>query len=228
MDKEIDILSIDVEIKNNFKKETEKLVKYKEMYLDIKKSMELENIKNREKSNLAVAEKDLKKHIDDTENNVSLNFYIIESAILLEKYKDILKEPLKITFSGKTVKNNKEKEAIIKEYLEIAGKYVNIEITCERKDKITCKNCSNKKNFDIVDTNIYICCVCSVQQIVLKNMSSYRDINRINISSKYCYDRKVHFKDCINQYQGKTLLQIFFATLCIFRLYSVNYIFLNL
>jgi len=71
------------------------------------------------------------------------------------------------------------------------------------KEKITCKNCPNKKNFEIIDTNIYICLICSYQQTVLKNVSSYKDVNRINISSKYTYDRKVHFKDCINQYQGK-------------------------
>ena len=47
------------------------------------------------------------------------------------------------------------------------------------------------------------CLICSVEQVVLKNVSSYRDINRINISSKYQYDRKIHFRDCINQYQGK-------------------------
>jgi len=28
-------------------------------------------------------------------------------------------------------------------------------------------------------------------------------MDRVNMSSKYSYDRKVHFRDCINQYQGK-------------------------
>jgi hypothetical protein len=37
----------------------------------------------------------------------------------------------------------------------------------------------------------------------MKHNSSYTDIDRVNISSKYTYDRKVHFRDCINQYQGK-------------------------
>ena len=37
----------------------------------------------------------------------------------------------------------------------------------------------------------------------MKNVSSYRDIDRVNISSKYLYDRKIHFRDCIKQYQGK-------------------------
>jgi hypothetical protein len=44
---------------------------------------------------------------------------------------------------------------------------------------------------------------CSAQQYILKNVTSYRDIDRVNISSKYRYEKKVHFKDAINQYQGK-------------------------
>ena len=72
----------------------------------------------------------------------------------------------------------------------------------EKKEKIICKNCSGK-DFDIDEsTNIYICQFCSAQQFILKNVSSYRDINRINISAKYVYDRKIHFRDTIKMLQA--------------------------
>lgn len=45
--------------------------------------------------------------------------------------------------------------------------------------------------------------MCGSQQEVFFYTSSYKDIDRVNISAKYTYDRKVHFRDCINQYQGK-------------------------
>jgi hypothetical protein len=45
--------------------------------------------------------------------------------------------------------------------------------------------------------------LCGSQQEILLYTSTYKDIDRINISSKYTYDRRVHFRDCINQYQGK-------------------------
>lgn len=32
---------------------------------------------------------------------------------------------------------------------------------------------------------------------------SFKDIDRVNISSKYQYDRITHFRDCMNQFQGK-------------------------
>ena len=111
---------------------------------------------------------------------------------------------MKQKFVGKPVKNNTEKQSIISKYLEVANKYVNIELeVSNKKQKIICKNCNNKKDFDIIENNIYICMNCSARQVIMKNISSYRDIDRVNISSKYMYDRKIHFRDCINQYQGK-------------------------
>ena len=151
----------------------------------------------------------IKLFVHDIENNISLNFYITETALLLEKYKTILEAPKKVNFIGKPIKNNKDKNTIIDAYLEIANNYVDIEVVnksdisvSHTKDKITCNTCQNKKDFDVIDTNIYVCSLCSTQQVILKNISSYRDIDRVNISSKYLYDRKIHFRDCINQYQG--------------------------
>ena len=58
------------------------------------------------------------------------------------------------------------------------------------------------KTFEIEDEK-YICKVCGCQKDILGNMTSYKDINRVNITYKFTYERIVHFKDCINQYQGK-------------------------
>ena len=210
-DREIDILDIDSKIRANFKEEEDKLPIYKNKLKEIKNTLEYKNITTRVINTLQKTQKELTKHINDIENQASFNFYITEISFLLEKYKEILNKPIKVTFIGKPIKNNKEKKAIISDYLEIAQKYVDIEIISkenqkekdDKKDKIICNNCNNKKLFEIVDTNIYICTICSAQQVILKNVSSYRDIDRVNISSKYMYDRKIHFRDTINQYQGK-------------------------
>ena len=147
----------------------------------------------------------INEHIDDITSSKSYNFYILESVEILEKYHQILKEPQKVCFIGKPIKNNKEKNKLVVQYLEIANKYIqiNMESLTNKKEKVTCNNCNNNKDFDIEDGNIYICLNCSSQQFILRNVTSYKDINRINISSKYMYDRKIHFRDCINQYQGK-------------------------
>jgi hypothetical protein len=207
-DNEIDILDINNKILNNFEKRKETLGKFKERLEDMNKSLEFENIRHGVKDTLQHNIFDLIEYIKDIEENISLNFYMLESVDLIEKYKEILNSPIKISFVGKVSKNNKEKQNIINQYLEVASKYIDLNINFERKEKIICKNCSGK-DFDIDDqTNIYICSNCSAQQLILKNVSSYRDINRINISTKYSYDRKVHFRDTVKQYQGKQLATI--------------------
>lgn len=96
--------------------------------------------------------------------------------------------------------------------MKIAEKYVNIDeflspndiVEEKKKDKtITCENCKNKENFEIIENDIHICLVCFSEQVVPTHSSSYKDSDRINISSKYTYDRKIHFRDSIKQLQGK-------------------------
>ena len=201
---DVDILDIDRKICQNFRNEKNRLQEYNEKLENLRNSLKLNNIRDGIRENLIQCEKDLETYIDDLINDVSVNYYTIESAALLEEYKRILNAPVKVSFVGKSVKNNKQKQNLINTYLEIAGKYVNININPEAKVyKIVCKNCRVCKDFDIVDENIHICTNCSAQEIIVKNISSYKDIDRINISSKYLYDRKVHFRDNINQYQGK-------------------------
>ena len=64
-------------------------------------------------------------------------------------------------------------------------------------------NVHNYKNFTI-DNNFIYALNCGIQQFCeIKNLFSYNAINRVNITSKYTYDRKIHFRDCVNQFQGK-------------------------
>lgn len=208
---EQDILSIDAAIHNNLKNEIKKLPEYIEKIREIERSLELEKIRPRVRVTLETEKATLVEKVNDIENSITYNFYVMESAVLLDQYRRILEAPMRMSFLGKPLKSNKEKQRVINEYIEIAKKYIEIKLEVpEKNNKIICTNCPNKKDFDIIDGNIYICIYCSAQQVVLKHMSSYKDIDRVNISSRYTYDRKVHFRDCINQYQGKqnsTILQ---------------------
>ena len=53
---------------------------------------------------------------------------MLVSVDLIEKYKEILNSPIKISFVGKVSKNNKEKQNIINQYLEVASKYIDLNI----------------------------------------------------------------------------------------------------
>jgi ribosomal protein S24E len=200
---DLDILSIDAKIRKNFEEETSKLFEHKEKLQEIEETLKNENLRRRIRNSLEKARDDLKIYVNDLSTQKQLHFYIMETLSFIEQYKEILKIPVKVSFIGKLIKNDKEKSEIIESYIEAASKYVDIEFEKTKSQKVTCPNCLNKKEFDVIDGNTYICTKCYARQTVMKHNSSYTDIDRVNISSKYTYDRKVHFRDCINQYQGK-------------------------
>jgi hypothetical protein len=133
------------------------------------------------------------------------DFYMVRTVELLEKYKTILSQKQYRSFMKSTSISNPEKKEIEIEFLKIANEFGLIS-KCDVKSStgiVSCKNCGNKKDFDINDGNMYICCSCSAAQVVLKNSSSYRDIDRINGSSRYSYLRSIHFRDTLNAFQAK-------------------------
>jgi hypothetical protein len=199
----IDILDIDAQIKQRFGNDLKNLIVYK------KKLNELTTTYNksfpiRVKNNLDQNIHDLTQKIYKIETNEDQNFYIAETASFIEAYKSILQRPIVVNFIGKIQKNDHEKKTIIRSYTYVAQKYFDIVIEpFEKKNKIVCNNCKNKTKFDIKDDNLYICQECGTEKEVLLHAMSYKDIYRVNMSTKYSYDRIIHFRDCINQYQGK-------------------------
>jgi hypothetical protein len=201
---QLDILSIDAKIRQEFNDEYNRLDEYSKKLLDLEKTREKNNLSIRARKNLEQNIDELEKQIDDLSSQQKLHFYTAETSHLLQKYKKILQTPIKMSFMGRNRKKNKKKNKVIFDYLTIAQNYTSSKIEIPIKGKrVVCNNCPNKKSFDIIDDSIYICLQCGAQQEVLLHTSSYKDIDRINISAKYTYDRKVHFRDCINQYQGK-------------------------
>ena len=201
----IDIIAIDKQIRDKFNKQYENIDVYENRLCELKQTLQNNSLLERTINELKEAQEKLSKYIEDTKNHVQYNFYILQTIDLIEEYKKILNKPIKLSFMGKPSKNNKEKQDIIDKYVNIIKDYVKLEENSKKpvQKYISCINCDNKKDFDIIDNSIYICTKCFAQQTVLKYNSSYNDIDRINISSKYMYDRKVHFRDCIKQYQGK-------------------------
>lgn len=144
------------------------------------------------------------KNIIENINNIQ-HFYTMDFSELLEQYKSSI--PDKISFMGKS---KKPKNDICKFYLEILKKYdieyKELEELTLKSKKIDKKNCSHCGSLSFIiqsEQNLEICEDCGKQEEKSYKSLSYKDISRINMSSKYSYERKIHFKDCINQFQGK-------------------------
>lgn len=198
----IDILHIDSEIRQKFENEYNKIPIYEKQLEDLEKTGNFTNLNSRIHSSLNQNIENLKKKIQKIKDKVELNYYLLETAEYIEKYKKILQTPVKIAFSGAPTSETKEKRQLIRTYLKKAEKYTNRTYFFPKKQKIVCKNCNNRDDF-IPQENVYICVQCGAEEYIICHTNSYNDVDRVNISTKYTYDRKVHFRDCINQYQGK-------------------------
>lgn len=221
----IDISYLDKKIKSEIENEKKLLPKYKKDLCQKETNIHKESkyrIRKIQESEI----KELKNKISEIENNTILAEYVYLSNKIIDKYTSLNEIPVSVNFfNGSNSKkqknedpNENEKEKLLNEYIEIASNYTNIPITKKQKiDTIIC-NCGH--------TNIYKnsclmkCEECGEEQLIQINQFSvegneniqqgeetvctnYKDIDRVNLSQKYKYKRKVHFRDTVNQYQGK-------------------------
>lgn len=201
----VDIITIDNRVQKRFKNERENLSKYKQELITVKNTLSLENLSLRVRKSLYRKDKELTQKIYDTENETYLNLYIAKTASLIQEYKRLLKIPIKMSFIGKPIKNDSKNKEVIKNYLNIVKSYYSDESCNEdvsEESKIICPDCDCTE-FEIEGGNIYICINCFAQQTYSFSISSYNDVERVNVTSKYLYERKIHFRDCLKQYQGK-------------------------
>lgn len=136
-------------------------------------------------------------------SRTDINFYTLQVASLIREYKKELNRPIELSFMGKPKKATSEKkERLEKEFIQIARQYLP-ELTEEYiVDTSRCMSC-NSKTMEQTAFSTFICTECGLDQEVTKSMISYKDSERVNITTKYTYTRRIHFRDCINQFQGK-------------------------
>jgi hypothetical protein len=209
---EIDIFNIDKKIRDMWSKKQEDII-------NIDKEINELNfiLYNDEEKTLSVhIQRDIKEKINNLnivknkieEDIKNVHFYTIDFSEMIEKQKTQV--PKKISFMGnKNVRNDKNENDVSKSFLDILKKY-NIECKeleelvtkIKKKEKKICI-CGNQNFVIHFEQNIEICEECGKQEEKSYKSLSYKDISRINMSSKYTYERRIHFKDCMNQYQGK-------------------------
>jgi len=213
---EIDILNIDKTIREKWKLNDEKLKEIDKQIIEIQDILNDDmlsvHIVKDLKDNIYELEK-TKKEWNDIQTNMNLHFYIMEVTPILEEYKKILTLPKKMSFMSKKDNDQQQVRIIVKSYLDILKQY-NIDygdlddiVSKNNKSPVKrkeCKYCKSTQGFIFNEyNNVEICENCGKQEEKSFKTSSYKDISRVNISNKYTYERRIHFKDCINQYQGK-------------------------
>lgn len=225
---EIDIISIDNKIQLQLKEEEKKIDVYREIIKDIDKLLEKSSLDDSVKSRLLYSKQQFMEKSKKIEDGQLYNFYINDTLLLIQKFKLMLKQPVKKSFVTKKenlstpdeTSRNEEKEALVKEYLHIAKKYGNIEsnlllsnssfsetenesVSSIKKKSFSCSFCGDKNCVASDCGMLCLSCGCEIETNSNTNSISYKDITRANVLQKYTYERRSHFRDCINQFQGK-------------------------
>lgn len=200
----MDITEIDTKILQKFKDEKALIPEYQ------RKIAEIENIKIKDddpmKTKLLQTINEYKEKINEIVSGSEYDFYVSDSFSILERYRHLLRTPVKVNFFGTTPKDGtlKEKADLIDQYVQVAKKYLpGLDLTkVKQSKKSECDNCSSSK-IVIVDGVSVICTECGCERDENTNALSYKDMNRTNVLQKYTYEKRSHFRDAVNQYQGK-------------------------
>ena len=171
-----------------------------------------------------------KKIKNDQKSSDSQNFYfyLTQAYSLLDEFQQLKKKLNKIQFfrSHETDHDhNKENiQGVIQKYTDLVEQYFpgqfsylwnDIKDSQAKKRQVLqqthkiCPNCQSKQDSFVLSENHFTCSICgNVITTTNDNLISFNDIERINIGSKYSYDRRVHFKDSVKRFQGKQNVNI--------------------
>lgn len=132
--------------------------------------------------------------------------YISESQKILSEYKNLCKKAGKKSFMKQQSKENPEviaeKDTLYNKFIDLVAKFGYTKIS----DKESSGKCSrvgcNSTEFNIIDS-FTICLECGLQTENISHQTNFSDGERINMNKKYKYGMRIHFRDTLNQFQGK-------------------------
>ena len=201
--KDIDVLSIHTRILTSLEKDISKIPTLEKKKSDLQYIYEKITLNNDVKENIMNEIVQLDDTLENLRKRKAIDYYLLQVSLLIRDYKKELNRPIELDFMGKSTNTTSEtKERIQKEFVKIAKSYIPDLTTSMSLDTTKCTHCKSD-TIEQTSTSTYICTKCGLDQEISKVMVSYRDNERINITTKYTYTRRIHFRDCINQFQGK-------------------------
>ena len=144
----------------------------------------------------------LKRKINITKDRKQIEKYKKNTQKMLEKYKSFKTDHQTFIYNPNTSKGDDNEQNIIKKFLMIASNYIDINPYKQKPKKLLCERCK-RNDFDITDENLYTCNDCGLCIKIIDETHSFKDADRINLSSRYTYTKKGHFKEAIDKFQAK-------------------------
>lgn len=133
-------------------------------------------------------------------------FYLIDAIPIIKEYQTIIDKPKVINFMNPSAPSDSDERIreLKIQYQSILHKYkLDSPLNITTEDVLSnCEECGSTGE-QIIANDSVICSECCTEKHDDHNTFSYKDVNRINVTSKYNYNRATHFRDCIYQFQGK-------------------------
>jgi hypothetical protein len=166
-----------------------------------------------DKINAEVETTTLRRYIQDIESGFEYSLYILRTADMIEEYKTILSQTRTNSFVRiETTKQDEgkiyRKNQISVEYLRIAREYIDLENVHQKIHKSVCNACHGTEFSADNDDIAFLVCKCGNQIEVLDNTPSFKDAERVNMSSRYTYTCRGHFIEAMNRFEGKQNTEI--------------------
>ena len=184
----------------------------------LRNKLELENanVKSRQtlierkasRKNIADYEALIKKY----EENTDKKKYLEKSSSVLEAYRQIgpinnvvsfLSNNREETGAPETREQQEVRHRIISAYLEIARKYIPIDLVRKLTDNDICLGCGiDTSELEEIDDDCTVCPNCGLEKINIIKSAFYADGGRIN-NCKNNYEDRANFEKVLARYQGK-------------------------
>lgn len=150
----------------------------------------------------------LRRKIQDLEYMNELTRYLSRTSDIIRRYRILIRDsaykesfvsklrsvPIEIEIKIKSLVNN---------FLHIAQEYITLENYTQYPQQLTCPACSSVSfERSIEDDSLFLCTICKTEVEVPDDAPSFKDTDRVNMTSKYQYSKKGHFIDTAKRFQG--------------------------
>lgn len=215
---DFNIMEIHNQIVNKFHYEKEHKIKQLEHTLKMEETKINRRQNMVERKNSIKVINNIRKEMEDILSNKSFNEYIHKINPLLDAY-NLLGSLSKIVSFAKIRRSDDNTEDVVPEdsisqerrhqlildFIEIARRYIQIDLIREIKEGNNCPVCGNKLDdtmSNIDDDGISICSDCGIERISVVKTRFYQDNSRTNNSGNN-YEDQANFKKGLMRYQGK-------------------------
>lgn len=187
------------------KKKMDEVVKRKEQLEWIRDNTPNTNEKDMALRQLVSVETNIARH-----KNLNLESYKRETTQLLDSYTNLETNSEYSFITGKeTGVNTIAKNEIFRRFIEVCKRYSTTYVSLPsfiKTQYLKCNDCNVE--LKLIDSLQYYCENCGYEYYMLDDTPTYKDNDRINLSAKYKYSRKGHFREAIEKYQGKQSISI--------------------